>query len=341
MPEYRMKKKHFNIPVFIPELACPYQCIYCNQQKICGKKHIPSPKEINNWIETNLKTIPWKEAEVQLAFFGGTFTGLPLHDQEDFLSIVKPFINENKISGIRLSTRPDYINDEVLVFLKHHHVQAIELGAQSMDDEVLRLSQRGHSSADIEKAARLIREHGFNLGLQMMIGLPGDSLEKSIGTAEKIIGLGAEETRIYPTLVIKGTKLEELYQQGYYKPLTLDEAVDWSAKLFTLFEENGINVLKVGLHPSKDLMDRTELVAGPFHPSFRELVLTEIWRDILQPLCIDNGRSIEIEVSDRELNHAVGYNGQNRKMLLKNFEKVTFTTNALLKGRDHKISIAA
>ncbi|MFU8844621.1 MAG: hypothetical protein ACNA7V_12535, partial [Bacteroidales bacterium] len=206
---------------------------------------------------------------------------------------------------------------------------------------VLRLTQRGHSSTDTEKAARLIRDHGFNLGLQMMIGLPGDSLEKSIGTAEKIIGLGAVETRIYPTLVIKGTKLEELFQQGYYKPLTLDEAVDWSAKLVTLFEENGINVLKVGLHPSESLMDGNELVAGPFHPSFRELVLTEIWRDILQPLCTDNGRSIEIVVSNRELNHAVGYNGQNKKMLLKNFEKVRLITNALLKGRDHKISIAA
>jgi histone acetyltransferase (RNA polymerase elongator complex component) len=339
MPEFRMKKKHFNIPVFIPELGCPFQCIYCNQKKICGKQSTPTLQEINNWIELNLQTIPWKESEVQLAFFGGNFTGLPFEDQKAFLKIAEPYIHENKISGIRISTRPDYINIENLVFLSRHHVQNIELGSQSMDDEVLKLSQRGHTRADAEKAACLIREHGFTLGLQMMIGLPGDSFEKSLFTAKRIIELGAEETRIYPTLVIKGTGLEELFHQGQYKPLKLDDAIDWSARLVPLFENHGVKVLKVGLHPSEALMDGTELVAGPFHPSFRALVLTEIWRKIFQPLFLKNGRSLEIEVSEQEINHAIGYEGQNKNALLKNFKQVRFKTNFLLKGRNYKTFI--
>lgn len=334
-----MKKKHFNIPVFIPELGCPFQCIFCNQKKICGKQSTPSLQEINNWIELNLKTLPWKEAEVQLAFFGGNFTGLPIEDQATLLTIAEPYINANKISGIRISTRPDYISIENLDFLSRYHVHNIELGAQSMDEEVLKLSQRGHTIADTEKAASLIREHDFTLGLQMMIGLPGDNFEKSLSTAKRIIELGAEETRLYPTLVIQRTQLDELLQQGQYKPLTLEEAVSWSARLVPLFEDHNVKVLKVGLHPSEGLMDGTELVAGPFHPSFRALVLTEIWRKIFQPLFLKNGRSLEIEVSEQEINHAIGFKGQNKKALLQNFEQVRFKTNTLLKERNHKTFI--
>jgi histone acetyltransferase (RNA polymerase elongator complex component) len=339
-PEFRMKKKHFNIPVFIPELGCPFQCIYCNQKKICGKKHIPLPDEINNWIELNLQTIPWRTAEVQLAFFGGNFTGLPVEQQVTYLKIAEPFIRAGKISGIRLSTRPDYINNEILGLLKEHHVTSIELGAQSMDDEVLKHSQRGNTVADTENAAKMIRDQGFSLGLQMMIGLPGDTFEKSLSTAKKIIELGAEETRIYPTLVIQGTQLEALFQQGKYKPLTLEEAVAWSARLVSLFDYHGVKVLKVGLHPSEGLLDGTELVAGPFHPLFRQLVLTEIWSQIFQPLFLKKGSSLAIEVSEQEINHAIGYKSQNKKALLKNYEQVRFTTNALLKGRNHKMGIA-
>ena len=278
-----MKNKHFNIPLFIPELACPFQCIYCNQRKISGELSIPTPREISLKINNYLKTIPKENSDIEVAFFGGNFTGLRVEEQIEFLEVVQPYIKHGKISGIRISTRPDYINEEILNILKNYNVKTIELGAQSMDEEVLKQSKRGHTATDTKNASRLILEKGFTLGLQMMIGLPGDTLEKAIYTAKKIIELGASNTRIYPCLVIKGTQLEGQYNKGNYKPLSLEDAVLWSKELLKIFEEGGVDVIKLGLHPSEGLLSGEELVAGPFHPSFRELVLTEIWGELLEP----------------------------------------------------------
>ena len=232
-----MKKQHFNIPVFIPELACPFQCIYCNQQKISGRLKIPSPKEIDRIIIDHLNTISKNKSEIELAFFGGNFTGIPVNEQEEYLKLVQPYINSGQISGIRLSTRPDYINNKVLELLKKYNVKTIELGAQSLDDDVLKLSKRGHTAKDTERASEIILKAGFSLGLQMMIGLPGDTLGKSIFTAKKIIELGADNTRIYPALVIKDTKMEKMYAEGKYHPLSLEDAVRWSKELLLIFEK--------------------------------------------------------------------------------------------------------
>lgn len=319
-----MKEKHFNIPIFIPELACPFQCIYCNQQKISGKSHLPEPTEILDIIKTHLSTIPVSNSHVELAYFGGNFTGIPFDDQEELFKLVQPFIQKGQISGIRISTRPDYINSEILKLLKKYKVKSIELGAQSLDDDVLIQSARGHTLQDIENAAELILKSGFSLGLQMMIGLPGDTLEKSIFTAKKIIELDADNTRIYPTLVIKETQLEKLYQEGKYNPLSLDEAVDWSKELLLLFEQSGVKVLRLGLHPSEGLLSGTDLVAGPFHQSFRELVLSAIWKDKLNFLIQKSGDKIEILVPAKQINYAIGYNAKNRKMLEQYFGQVKF-----------------
>ncbi len=204
-----MKQRHYNIPIFIPELACPFQCIYCNQQKISGRLKIPTEKEILKSIEDHLATIPTENSEVELAFFGGNFTGIDKSEQMRLLKLVKPYLGNGRISGIRLSTRPDYINDEILEMLKGFGVTTIELGAQSLDDKVLRLSKRGHTAKDTERAANMVLKAGFSLGLQMMIGLPGDTLESAIYTANRIVGLGADNTRIYPTLVIRDTVMEK------------------------------------------------------------------------------------------------------------------------------------
>lgn len=324
MPEFVMKKKHFNIPVFIPQLACPFQCIYCNQRKICGRGEAPGTDEINKIITTHLATIPEKEVETELAFFGGNFTGLPLAEQQKYLGLANPFINSGRISGIRLSTRPDFINHDILELLKMNHVTVIELGAQSLRDDVLKLSKRGHTAKDVETASKMILDYGFTLGLQMMIGLPGDTLEKSLYTANRIIQFGAEQTRIYPTLVIRGTKLEKLFLNNKYKPLSLAEAVNWSKKLLLIFEKAGVEVIRLGLHPSEGLLTGNEMIAGPFHPSFRELVLTEIWSDILSPLLKSGGKYIEIYVAPGQLNYAIGYNGKNRKLIQEQFKKVRF-----------------
>ncbi len=330
-----MKKKHFNIPLFIPELACPFQCIYCNQRKISGQLVVPSAEEITTKIDKHLETISEKNSEVEVAFFGGNFTGLKIEEQIAYLKLVQPYIQQGKVSGIRLSTRPDYINEEVLNILKNYNVKTIELGAQSMDNEVLKLSKRGHTTVDTENAGKLILEAGFSLGLQMMIGLPGDTLKKAIYTAKKIVELGANNTRIYPCLVIKGTKLEKIYKSDKYKPLLLDKAVLWSKELLKIFESGGVDVIKMGLHPSEGLLSGEELVAGPFHQSFRELVLTEIWWDLLEPLLKREESNFNIYVSKDQINYAIGYNAKNKKRLID--KKVKFITDHHLTGRKFKV----
>lgn len=335
-----MNKKHFNIPVFIPELACPFQCIYCDQQKISGQLKIPDPDEIINTIEEYLKTIQTPGATIELAFFGGNFTGIELKTQEVYLKLVQPYITGGKIAGIRISTRPDYITKGNLEVLKKYHITTIELGVQSMDDEVLELSQRGHSARDTEVASKLILENGFQLGLQMMIGLPGDTLKKAKHTARKIIELGANNTRIYPTLVIKGTEFESLFSSGKYKPISLDDAVFWSKELLKIFETGGVDVIKLGLHPTVGLLSGHDLIAGPFHQSFRELVLTEIWSELLTPLNRKKGDRIEILVPPDQFNYAVGYGAKNKKSLLKNFRNVVFIPSEIMKSRNFQTNIS-
>jgi histone acetyltransferase (RNA polymerase elongator complex component) len=228
-----------------------------------------------------------------------------------------------------------------LVVLKKYRVSTIELGAQSMDDEVLTKSFRGHTAKQTEEASKMILENGFELGLQMMIGLPGDTLEKSISTAKKIIELGAANTRIYPAVVIKGTAMHTWYMNGKYTPLSMDEAIQWSAQILPLFEEAEVKVLRVGLHPSEGLLSGHELVAGPFHQSFKELVLTEIWNQQLQPLTEYNeARKLTVFISPKELNYAIGYGAKNREMLLKKFDSVSFVAQPSLRGRSFETLIS-
>lgn len=317
--------KHYNIPIFIPELACPFQCAFCNQEKISGHNLIPDDAEIIETIETHLNSFKEKNRFVEVAYFGGSFTGIPFEQQEHFLGLVQPFIKNGSVQSIRLSTRPDYIDSKILTMLKKHNVGTIELGAQSLDDGVLQKSHRGHNAQQVEEASKLIHEFGFKLGLQMMIGLPGDSLEKSLATAKNIIELGADNTRIYPALVIKGTAMHQWFEKGKYTPLSLEEAVNWTKQILPIFEDAGVNIIRVGLHPSEGLLTGEELIAGPFHISFRELVLTEIWSDKLKPLLkTHQGKSLKITVPFGSLNHAIGYKAKNKKMLLEKFDRVDF-----------------
>lgn len=329
--------KHFTIPVFVPELACPNRCVFCNQHSISGCVKQPEPDEVRKIVMQHLQTIPQKDSHIEIGFFGGSFTGIEPELQEKYLAVANEFLisesgepagidTQRRIQGIRLSTRPDYIDNHILQLLKRFGVTTIELGAQSLDEEVLRLSGRGHTVKDIERASALIRASGFRLGLQMMTGLPGDTPEKSMLTAKRIIELGANCTRIYPTLVIKGTDLEKLWKNGEYQPQTLQEAIELTSLILQLFEENEVEVIRVGLHPSEGLMEGKELLAGPFHPSFRELVHTFIWRKKLLTLIekYTKGGRIYIPVSPSQLRHAIGFNSENLKMLQQHFEKVEF-----------------
>jgi len=315
--------KHFTIPIFIPELACPFQCVFCDQRKISGSLKAPCVEEVEETIKEYLQTIPKDDSQIEIGFFGGNFTGIPKDEQTAFLEVAQKYVDSKQVHSIRLSTRPDYISNDVLSYLKGFSVKTIELGAQSMDETVLIQSGRGHSVQDVIDSSKMIQEAGFRLGLQMMLGLPADTQEKSLETAKQIIALNPKDVRIYPTLVIKGTDLAELFHNTKYKPLSIQEAVEWTKPIYSLFDEAKINIIRVGLHPSEELTDHKSLLAGPFHQSFRELVLTELWRDRLnEKLEFSKSKSVIIYVAASQLNYAVGYKSSNKRMLEKRFEAV-------------------
>ncbi len=326
--------RHINIPIFIPELACPFQCIFCNQQKISGHDKLPTENEIREIIITHLVTVVPKTT-VEIAFFGGSFTGLPLAEQERLLEIPQEFIREGVVQGIRLSTRPDYISDEILVLLKRMNVTAIELGAQSLVDDVLTKSGRGHTVKQVEVASQMILKAGFELGLQMMLGLPGDSKTNAILTAQKIVEFGAQTTRIYPTLVIKETALEKLYLQRKYLPLTIEEAVEQTKEILPIFNKAEVKVLRIGLHPSEGLLSGKDFVAGPFHTNFSEMVQTELWYDkIMKSINLEGnkGGDIELYIHPKDYNFAIGFKAKNRKKLSDYFGSVKFIADSNLKS---------
>jgi len=321
-------KKHTNIPIFIPEMACPYQCVFCNQEKISNTFTIPKPHEIAATIDSYLETIP-NGREVNVAFFGGSFTGIPKEEMIAYLKVAHRYVLSGQIQGIRLSTKPDYINNEILDILEKYGVTAIELGAQSTNNKVLLKSGRGHKFDAIEKAAQLINERNFELGLQMMLGLPYDSLELSLQTAKDIVRLGADSTRIYPTLVIEGTVLERMYHNGKYKVLSLEEAVQWSKEVYKIFLQTDIKILRVGLHPSEELELGKSLVAGPIHPSFKEMVLSALWADILEEKLKDTKKAT-VSVAKNQLNYAIGFKGSNRNYYKEKGIEVQFVADVNL-----------
>ncbi|MHC4320676.1 MAG: elongator complex protein 3 [Planctomycetota bacterium] len=320
-------KKHSNIPIFIPELACPHQCVFCDQEKISGTNSIPQPADVKNIVELYLETMP-ENRIINIAFFGGSFTGLSIDLQEQYLKEAFRFVKNGRVSGIRLSTRPDYINEAVLELLKKYGVTTIELGVQSTNREVLNRSGRGHTFEDIENASDLVCKYGFELGLQMMIGLPGDNYERSIQTANDIVSLGAGNTRIYPAIVVKGTILEKLYQEGEYSPLTLEQAVEWTKDIVHIFEKNNVSIIRMGLHPSDELIIGKSLIDGPFHASFKEMVMTQIWKEIIDTELNDiTSNKIKITVCNRQIHYAIGYRQTNKEQLKSQGYNVSFARN--------------
>lgn len=305
--------RKYNIPIFVPHKGCPFDCVFCNQNRITGSIQEITPDDVSAIIEEYLKTLPKKDCNIEVAFFGGSFTGIPIDEQSALMSRVTPYIENGRINGIRLSTRPDYINYEILDNLKKYGVTTIELGVQSMVECVLKASNRGHSAKQVRQAVSLIREYDFTLGLQMMTGLPGDTPELSIKTAEEIIKLKPDMVRIYPTLTIKDTYLEKMYLDGKYVPETLENAVELSKKLLLMFENAKINVIRIGLQPTDEINSNASVVAGPFHSSFRELVESSIYFDIISSV-VKEGNGI-IYVNPAEISKATGNKRTNIKKI--------------------------
>jgi len=314
-------KKHVNIPIFIPHLGCPNDCVFCNQRTISGVKEFHWESVIPI-IEGALATVD-PGTETELAFFGGSFTGIDRDLMINLLSVANGYLKQGRITSIRCSTRPDYINTEILDILKEYGVDTIELGLQSVSDGVLISSRRGHTFADEAIACALIKSSGFRLGGQMMIGLPGAGIEDEIATAEFIASVGADEARIYPTIVFRDTELCHMAAQGVYKPLALDDAVARSAKAFGILTKAGVRVLRIGLCDSENLHSSDTYYAGPNHAAMGELVIGEYYysliSDSLSRQAIGSGARLHIYAPMGHLSKVIGQNKKNKIRLLQEF----------------------
>lgn len=271
--------KPYIIPVFIPHSGCVNQCVFCNQFKLTGVSTPVTPADVAEIIEKWLPADPNRLVEV--AFYGGSFTALPYVKQQELLEAAGVFLSSGRAQSIRISTRPDCIDPNGLKLLDRYGVRKIELGVQSMDDEVLRQSLRGHDGGHVVRAAKLIRAHSFQLGLQFMPGLPGDTISKMMGTVEAFIALQPDFVRIYPTVVLKHTALERMYREGKYLPLKLAEAIRYCTVFKLLFQRAGIRVIRTGLQATTEL-GTDAFIAGPYHPSFGELVDMQIFYLMLE-----------------------------------------------------------
>ena len=299
--------KHSNISIFIPHVGCPHQCSFCDQRTISGAQHLPDGNEVREICSQALAEIKSPE-NTEIAFFGGSFTAIPRDYMTELLEAAEEFVGEGKFSGIRCSTRPDCIDDEILSLLKQSGVTAIELGAQSMSEKVLELNERGHTSADVVKAAGLIKKYGFELGLQMMTGLYGSSVQTDMETFNKLAELCPAVMRIYPVVILSGTKLAELYKSGEYVPYSFDDAVELCSEILQYADEKGIRVIKCGLHASEFV--EQDMVGGFYHPAFRELCESRIYLRKIEELA-EGCSYVHISVPSRDISRAVGHKKSN------------------------------
>ena len=326
-------KKHAIIPVFIPHLACPNQCVFCNQNSITGTVSAPTAEAVTGIIERNLLTLSVRKLKPGLAFYGGSFTALTPDEMKYYLGIAQPYYPE-KISSIRISTRPDYITPSILGLLKEYHVDTIELGVQSTDSAVLKKSGRNYTLKTVRDAANNIRDFGFSLGLQMMTGLPGDSQTKSIRTAEDIISMNPSFVRIYPAVVIKNTLMEQMYRKGDYRPQSTAEVIENLSEILPLFIKREIPVIRLGLHVS-DEFRQGSFVAGPEITGLRGMVMSRIWMKKFAPLAHHNEAKIVITVPASQINHAIGHLSVNKKYLANFYREVSFVASERLKNFDY------
>ena len=276
------------LPIFIPHAGCPHQCVFCNQKKISGQHSaaLASAREQiarwRSWLRPSLAH--------EAAFYGGSFTGLPLELQRELLQLTDELLAEGFIGSVRLSTRPDYIDAERLQLLKEHHVELVELGVQSLDDKVLQAAERGHTAAAVTAAMALLKQYGFKTGLQLMVGMPQQSFASVKETAHQAIAMLPDIARIYPLLVIKDTPLAQTYAQGLFVPLSLGEAVTQAAWLYKELTQAGIKVIRIGLQADEELCAEGHILAGPFHPAMGELVKSRVLRDELTPRLLEQAK---------------------------------------------------
>jgi histone acetyltransferase (RNA polymerase elongator complex component) len=294
MPPVESPVKPYIIPVFIPHAGCPHQCVFCNQKAITrSEAQSPATAQIEASIRSYLKYLTPDRKPVQIAFFGGNFLGIDCREILRLLNAVTPFVHEGIVDGIRFSTRPDTLTKDRLEILQGFPVSTIEIGAQSMNDAVLTLCRRGHTARHTVRAAHLAKACGYEVGIQMMVGLPGDDDSGAISTGRQIAALDPDFVRIYPAVVLEHSPLANWYRKGQYTPLSLSAGVSLVKRLYLIFQENSIAVIRMGLQATADLENGSILLAGPFHPAFGHLVIAEIYRDRVIELLTAGGRAMD------------------------------------------------
>lgn len=326
-------KKQYIIPIFVPHLGCPNDCIFCNQKSISGQKKNMTKEEAEKIIDNYLENVKKEDAQIEIAFYGGSFTAIEEKLQEELLQTAYRYIEEGKVESIRISTRPDCIDKETLKRLKKYKVKTIELGVQSANDYILKRTNRGHTFEDVKKASKMIRWNGFKLGHQMMVGLPESTRIDEINTAKSLIKLKPKMIRIYPVLVVKNTKLEKEYQEGKYEPLPLVQAVEVCKELVRMFADKKIEIIRVGLQNTEEITDpedkQSEVVAGPYHPAFRQLVESALWYDAIvgkiKKLNV-KVKEVEVTVNPIDANNVIGHKKENVMKL-----KDTYDVDLILK----------
>lgn len=307
-------KKPLIVPVFIPNQGCPHRCVFCDQVKVTDQ--VPrgvDASTVRNTLDLALKSPKYDEGEnSEVAFYGGTFTGLPRARMRGLLQAVEPYLRKGFFKSIRVSTRPDAVDQEGLELLKRYGVNTVELGAQSMNNDVLRLTRRGHSAEDTARSSNMLKEHGFKVGVQLMPGLPGDTEETFMATVEKVVSLRPDMVRLYPTLVIRGTVLAHWYREKRYRPLEINEAVRICRESCMRLENEDIPVIRIGLMSSPSLLKKGEIVAGPWHEAFGFLVRSEIYHQRIAPFLPKPGEAstVKLRVSPREIALLRGYRNQ-------------------------------
>ncbi|NLW65864.1 MAG: radical SAM protein [Clostridiales bacterium] len=310
-----MIAKRSIIPIFVPHLGCPNNCVFCDQHRITGSVTSPDEAMVRETIAEGLSKIP-ADTETQLAFYGGSFTAIPVYEQIKLLGAALPFLYLGELSSVRVSTRPDAIDDTRLTLLSEYGVKTIELGAQSMCGEVLKASCRGHTAEQTEQAANMIRECDFELVLQMMTGLPGDTKERTIETARRIIALRPDAVRIYPAVILEKTAMEAMWKSGEYKEHTVEEAVDWCAEIVPMFEREGIPIIRLGLNPTEELSGGAA-VGGAYHPALGELVRSRVMLSRARVLlsCAVHSDEVDLGVNASEISVMTGQHRQNVEAL--------------------------
>lgn len=313
----------FIIPVFLPQVGCPHQCAFCNQRLITGVQHsFLSPDQLRSLIDRFLQYKGTRRGVTQISFYGGNFLGLEKGYMIDLLQTASSYVLQGKVDSLRFSTRPDTVDDVRLDIIGKFPVKTVELGVQSMDDSVLMLSKRGHTARDTELAVERLKRKHYEIGLQMMVGLPGDDEKTSMETARRIASLFPDFVRIYPTLVIENSLLAMWYRQGRYSPLSLEQGISRVKHLYLLFSKHNIKVIRMGLQPTDDLSEKTAVLAGPYHPSFGHLVYSDIFLDMAisrldsKPV---SAESVTVRVHPRSISRFRGHKNRNIQILQARF----------------------